>query len=54
VSPLAAYFKFKMKLEPTPNTHLVGTLSLAMDWYFSTTAVTWMEVGLSLGLEDME
>lgn len=54
LSPLAAYFRFNKKLDPTPYTDLAGTRSLAMDSYLSTTAVTWIEVGLSLGLDEME
>jgi hypothetical protein len=43
-----------MKFEPTPYTHLGVTLLLLIDWYFRTTAVMWIDVGWSLGLEEME
>jgi hypothetical protein len=53
VSPLAAYLRLRRKLEPTPKMERGGILEPA-DSYLSTTHVTWIEFGFSLGLEEME
>jgi hypothetical protein len=42
------------KLELTPYTHFVLSLWLFTDSYLRTTQVTWIEVGKSLGLDEME
>jgi len=53
ISPLAAYLRLRRRLEPTPKIERGGIREPA-DSYLSTTQVTWIEFGLSLGLEEIE